>query len=131
MAAGAAALQKKGPVVARMSRAILISALRPTRPPLQLLVSPHQLEETQRVAHRVDAANFIGINCGNGNGGDAMPFPARDDEHFAFVFEPTGTAQNFRDDVTMEHAKSALRIGNLLPANTTNFVAHVTVYHPP
>ena len=96
---------------------------------LEFSVSPHQLEETQRVTHRVDAANFIGIDRGNGNGCDALPFPARNDEHFRFVFEPAGTAQNFRNDVAMEHAKSALRIGNLLPANATNFVAHITIYH--
>jgi hypothetical protein len=30
-----------------------------------------------------------------------MPFPARDDQHFGFVFKPTGTVQNVRDDVAM------------------------------
>ena len=81
--------------------------------------------------HWIDAANFIGIDRGNGNGGDSIPSPARDDQHFGLVFEPTGTAQNFRDDVAMEHAKSALRIGNLLPANATNLVAHIAVHHAP
>src|SRR5215471_2050510 len=97
---------------------------------LQLSVTSHQFEEAQGVTHRIDAANFIGIDRGNGNGRDAMPSPAHDDEHFGFVFEPTGTAQDFRDDVPMKHAKSALRIGDLLPANATNFVAHVRVHHP-
>src|SRR5437763_10171530 len=59
-----------------------------------------------------------------------MALPARDDEHFGLVLEPAGAAQNFRNDIAMEHAKAALRIGNLLAADPTDFSAHVTVYHP-
>src|SRR5436305_12747483 len=87
---------------------------------LQFSIAPHQFEETQGIPHGIDAADFVGINRGDRDGRDAMAFPARDDEHFGFVLEPAGAAQNIRNDVAMQHAKAALRISNRLAADLTD-----------
>ncbi len=86
------------------------------RLPLQIPIAPHQFEETHGIPHRIDAADFVGIDGRDRNRCDAMAFPARDDEHFGLVLEPAGAAQNFRNDIAMQHAKATLRIRNLLPA---------------
>src|SRR4029077_3126454 len=109
----------------------LCRSVQPTWLPLQIPIAPHQFEETHGIPHRIDAADFVGIDGRDRNRCDAMAFPARDDQHFGFVLEPAGAAQNFGNDIAMQHAKPTLRIRNLLPADATDFAAHVPVHNPP
>src|SRR5204863_7674576 len=109
----------------------LFQSVQLTQLPLSISIAPHQFEETHSIPYRIDAADFVGIDGRDWNRCDAMAFPARDDEHFGLVLEPTGATQNFRNDIAMQHAKAALRIRNLLPADATDFAAHVPVHNPP
>ena len=68
---------------------------------LQLPVSPHQFEEADGVAHGMDAADFVGVNGGDGDGFDAEAFTTGDDEHFGFVIETIGAAEYFGNEMSM------------------------------
>src|SRR5213592_3030084 len=79
-------------------------------------IAPHQFEKAEGVADGVDAADFIGINGADGNRGDPATGATGEDKHFGFVVEALGASQETRDNAAMDHAKAALRIGNVLAA---------------
>src|SRR5262245_22543890 len=56
------------------------------------------------------------------------PLSTRDDQHFRFVIEPGGPAEQLRNHAPMQHAKSALSIGNLLAAKRADAPAHPAIH---
>ena len=78
-------------------RSIQVTAQRP----LQFPIPPHQFEETDGVAHGMDAADFVGVDGGDGDGFDAKTFATGDEEHLGFVIETVGAAEQFRDEMPM------------------------------
>src|SRR6202171_4840780 len=75
----------------------------------------------------MDAADFVGVNGGDGNRFDAKAFTAGHDKHFVFVIETVGAAEYFGNEMSMDHAKPALRVGNILSADATDLATHVTI----
>ena len=56
------------------------------------------MKKRDGIAHRMDAADFVGIDGVIGTDCDATAFPAGDDEHFGFVIEAAGATENFRNE---------------------------------
>ena len=94
---------------------------------LQFPIPSHQFEEADGVARGMDAADFVGVDGADEDGFDAKTFATGDEEHLGFVIETVGAAEQLGDEIAMHHAKAALRVGNVLAANTTDSVAHVTI----
>ncbi len=51
------------------------------------LVAAHQLQETERIPHGMDAAHFIGVDGADRHRADAEALPAHLDQHLGLVFK--------------------------------------------
>src|SRR5438067_4009110 len=54
---------------------------------LSVLIPRHQLEKSDRVAHRVDFAFLLAVNRAHRHGRNAKTFLRRDEQHLGFVVE--------------------------------------------
>ena len=75
------------------------------------------LKKRMRVAHRMDAADFIAVNGADRDRFDPAAFAAGDDQHFGFVVEALRALEQIRNQAAVDHAKTALRVGNVLAAD--------------
>ena len=91
-------------------------------------VAPHHFEKTNCVPQGMDLAHLIGVNGSNWDGLDLVAFAAGDDEHFRFVIETVPAAKQLRNQLSIQHAKTALGVGNFLSANAADAPAHITVH---
>ena len=87
----------------------------------------HEFEETNRVADRMNAAHFVGVNRCDGDRFDPVTTATGYNEHLGFVIEALRTSQHVRDQRPMNHTKTALRIRNKLATNTADLLAHIAV----
>src|SRR5438034_5284273 len=94
----------------------------------EALVAPNQIEKTKRVAHGMDVAHLIGVNSRNRDWFDPVAFAAGDNEHFCVVIESVSPAKQLRNQLLVQHAKTALRVWNSLSAKVANPPAHITVH---
>ncbi len=49
----------------------------------------------------MDAADFVGVDGGDGDGFDAKTFAAGDEEHLGFVIETGSAAEQLGDEMSM------------------------------
>src|SRR3954462_10854357 len=54
---------------------------------LGVLIAPHQLEEADRVPHRMNTAHFVRVDGADRHGRDSEALATRDKEHLGLVFE--------------------------------------------
>src|SRR6266487_4289492 len=62
-----------------------------------------------------------------------ISFAAGDDEHFGFVIKTLNAfgAKELGNQLSIQHAKPALRVRDRLPAKTADRPAHVTIHNAP
>ena len=77
----------------------------------------------------MNLAHLIGVNGGNWDRLDLVAFAAGDDEHFRFVIETVPAAEQRRNQLSIQHAKAALGVGDFLAAERADPFAHPVIYH--
>src|SRR5437773_11577525 len=76
----------------------------------------------------MNLAHLIGVNGRNWDGFDPVTFAAGDDEHFGFVIETVPAAKQLGNQLSIQHAETALGVGNFLSANAADAPAHIAVH---
>src|SRR5439155_26426872 len=94
-------------------------------------VPPHQLEKAKRVPNGMNLAHLIRVNSRNRDCFDPKALATGNDEHFSVVVESVATAKQLWNQLSIYHAETTLRVGNLLSADPADAPAHVAVHDAP
>ncbi len=94
---------------------------------LASLVAPDQSKKADCIPHRMDAADFVGINRADRHRRDSKTLPTGDEEHFGFVIKAAGTGEKVGREAAVHHPITALRVGHILPTYPADTATHITI----